>query len=68
MHCKAFGLSENFDMHSLKQVYIYVYMCCLVWNESSSKLCIELDFRKNLISAFKFTLENPIQNLGTFWG
>ena len=24
MHCKAFGLSENFDMHSLKQVYIYV--------------------------------------------
>ena len=24
MHCKAFGHMENFDMHSLKQVYIYV--------------------------------------------
>ena len=24
MHCKAFGLIENFDMHSLKQVYLYV--------------------------------------------
>ena len=23
MHCKAFGHMENFDMHSLKQVYIY---------------------------------------------
>ena len=24
MHCKAFGHIANFDMHSLKQVYIYV--------------------------------------------
>ena len=24
MHCKAFGLIEKFDMHSLKQVYLYV--------------------------------------------
>ena len=24
MHRKAFGLSENFDMYSLKQVYLYV--------------------------------------------
>ena len=24
MHCKAFGLSKNFDVHTLKQVYIYV--------------------------------------------
>ena len=23
MHCKAFGHIANFDMHSLKQVYIY---------------------------------------------
>ena len=22
-----FGVSENFDMHSLKQVYFYDYMC-----------------------------------------
>ena len=24
MHCKAFGLIEKFDMHSLKQVYFDV--------------------------------------------
>ena len=24
MHWKAFGLGENFDMHALKQVYLYV--------------------------------------------
>ena len=29
MHCKAFGLGENFDMHSLKQVYIYVVSVAL---------------------------------------
>ena len=24
MHCKTIGHIENYDMHSLKQVYIYV--------------------------------------------
>ena len=33
-------VSENFDMHPLKQVYFYVYMCCLVWNESSLKTLV----------------------------
>ena len=29
MHCKAFGHIENFDMHSQKQVYIYVMSVAL---------------------------------------
>ena len=29
MHCKAFGHIENFGMHSLKQVYIYVMSVAL---------------------------------------
>ena len=29
MHCKAFGHIENFDMHALKQVYIYVMSVAL---------------------------------------
>ena len=55
-----FMISENFDMHSLKQVYIYGYMCWLVWFESGSKSLYYFEFPKTLISAFKFTLENPI--------
>ena len=59
MHCKSFGLSENLDMHSLKQVYLYGYMCWLVWNESSSKLCIDLDFQKTVISSNLFYPGKP---------
>ena len=29
MHCKAIGHIENFDMHSLKQIYIYVMSVAL---------------------------------------
>ena len=29
MHCKAIGHIANFDMHSLKQVYIYVMSVAL---------------------------------------
>ena len=29
MHCKSFHISENFDMHTLKQVYNYVICVAL---------------------------------------
>ena len=29
MHCTSFRISENFDMHTLKQVYIYVICVAL---------------------------------------
>ena len=47
MHCKACGHFENFDMHSLKQVYIYevcVELYCLTQVQS---LLGFLNFREN---------------------
>ena len=45
-----FGVSENFDMHSLKQVYFYDNMCWLVWVKSCSKPLYWIRFQ-NLISS-----------------
>ena len=49
MHCKAFGLSENFDMHTLKQVYLYVICVDLYGMNQIQNLCIALEFSKTLI-------------------
>ena len=62
MHCKAFGHIENFDMHSLKQVYIYV-MSVALYDLDRVLSCVDLDFWKPQFPAISFTLENLIQNL-----
>ena len=61
-------VSENFDMHSLKQVYFYAYMCWILWMNRVHNLCFELDFKNPNFQHFNSTLENLIQNLSTFWG
>ena len=68
MHCKAFGHMENFDMHSLKQVYIYDMSVALNgFNWVQSFVWIRISENPDF-SAFKFALENPFKNLSTFWG
>ena len=68
MHCKAFGHIVNFDMHSLKQVYIYVMsveLNCL----NQVKIWFGFEFsRKPWFSVFKSYPENSFQNLSIFWG
>ena len=66
MHCKAFDLSENFYVHSLKQVYLYVI--CVALYGLIQVQSFGFEFSKTLNSAFKFALENPFQNLNTFLG
>ena len=68
MHCKAFGHIENFDMYSLKQVYIYVMSVALYGLNWVQSFVWILNFQKPWFSAFKFALENPFQNLSIFWG
>ena len=41
-----FGVSENFDMHSLKQVYFYDYMCDLYGMNQVHNFSVKLEFRK----------------------
>ena len=67
MHCTSFRISENFDMHSLKQVYLYV-ICVALYGLIQVQSFVGFEFSKTLNSAFKFALENPFQNLSTFWG
>ena len=61
-------VSENFDMHTLKQVYFYVICDDLCGLNQVQNFCIGLDFQKTLNLVFKFTLENPFKNLSKFWG
>ena len=54
MHCKAFGHMENFDMHSLKQVYIDVMSVALYGLNWVKNLVWILNFQENLdFSVFK---------------
>ena len=68
MHCKPFGHIANFDMHSLKQVYICVMsveLNCL----NQVKIWFGFEFsRKPWFSVFKSYPENSFQNLSIFWG
>ena len=67
MHCKAFGHIENFDMHSLKQVYIYVMSVELNCLKQVQKFGLDLEFsRKPGFSAFKSYPKNSFQNLSIF--
>ena len=55
MHCKAFGHIKNFDMHSLKQVYIYVMSVELNCLNQVQKFGLDLEFsRQPGFLAFKF--------------
>ena len=43
MHCKAFDHMENFDMHSLKQVYIYdMSVAVYGWDQVQSFVWIQI--------------------------
>ena len=58
MHCKAFGHIANFDMHSLKQVYIYVMsVACMVWIKF--KVLFGFEILKTRISSDLFYPEKP---------
>ena len=43
---QGIGHIENFDMHSLKQVYFYVICVDLYGVNQFQNICVELDFRK----------------------
>ena len=47
MHCKAFGQIANFDMHSLKQVYIYEVCVELYCLTQVKKFGLDLNFQEN---------------------
>ena len=69
MHCKAFGHMENFDIHLLKQVYIYVTSVALFGLNFVKNLVWIFNFQENLdFSVFKSYSENSFQNLSIFWG
>ena len=68
MHCKAFGHIANFDMHSLKQVYIYVVCVELYCLNQFQNICVLLGFQKSEFLSFSFAPKNLIQNLSIFWG
>ena len=68
MHCKAFGLGENFDMHALKQVYIYVISVALYGLNQVQNFVWIWIFENPKFQHLTFALENPFQNLSTFWG
>ena len=69
MLCKAFGFRENLDMHSLKQVYLYVVCVELYCLNQVQKFGLDLNFEENPeFSVFKSYPENSFQNLSTFWG
>ena len=63
-----FCVSENFDMHSLKQVYFYDDMCWLVWMNQFQNLCIELEFQNPNFQHLILPWKNLIQNLSIIWG
>ena len=46
MHCKTFGHIANFDMHSLKQVYIYVMSVELNCLNQVQKFGLDLEFSR----------------------
>ena len=55
MHCKAFGIGENFDMHSLKQVYIYdMSVAVYGWDQVQSFVWIQIsenpDFQRLVLT------------------
>ena len=62
-HCSYCKLWYAFTKTSLH----LCYECCIVWFESSSKFCLDLDFRKPWFPVICFTPKNLIQNQGTFW-
>ena len=67
MHCKAFGFSENLDMHSLKQVYFYV-VCVELYCLNQVQRIVLNWISENPDFQHSFTPKNLIQNRSTFWG
>ena len=66
---QGIGHIANFDMHSLKQVYIYVMSVELNCLNQVQKFGFDLEFsRQPGFLAFKFYPENSFQNLSIFWG
>ena len=64
MHCKAIGHIKNFEMHTLKQVYIHVVCVELYWLTLVQSLFLEFFklFRKFLSnSKRRNSLNFPIQ-------
>ena len=55
-HCYV---NENFDMHSLKQVYFYDNMCWLVWVKSCSKPLYWIGFQNPNFQHLNSTLQKP---------
>ena len=47
MHSTLFMCSENFDMHTLKQVYLYVVCVELYCLNQVQKFCLDLNFQEN---------------------
>ena len=50
---------------------VNLVLCCMCWIvlfESSSKSCIDLNFRKPWFPVISLIPENLIQNRSTFWG
>ena len=50
---------------------VNLVLCCMCWIvlfESSSKSCIDLNFRKPEFPVISLAPKNPFQNQSTFWG
>ena len=65
---QSIGLGENFDMHALKQVYIYVISVALYGLNQVQNFVWIWIFENPKFQHLSFALENPFQNLSTFWG
>ena len=68
MLCKAFGLGEKFDMHSLKQVYFYVECVDLYCLNQVLKVVLNWISENPDFQQLVLPQKNLIQNQSTFWG